>query len=172
MLWLSPSTVRERLENVYSSSASERGRPPSCRVLGSMDAERPDGQGVLHRVLECGAFQDRRLGRVADVVALLAEQRPDVFALYEVEGKEVFDELTTQIPEYTFHITEGPQVQEILIGIRARIDSVLHTKSRVSLRRQAAAPRSAPHPHDRGRELSDALSASQAARIRAAGVAR
>ena len=28
--------------------------------------------------------------RVADVVALLASLKPDVFALYEVEGKEVF----------------------------------------------------------------------------------
>jgi hypothetical protein len=36
--------------------------------------------------------------RVEDVVELLAEQRPDVFALYEVEGKEVFDALTTLMP--------------------------------------------------------------------------
>ena len=51
--------------------------------------------------------------RVDDVVEFLAEQRPDVFALYEVEGREVFDALTTLMPEYTFHITEGQQVQQI-----------------------------------------------------------
>jgi hypothetical protein len=45
--------------------------------------------------------------RVNDVVEFLAEQRPDVFALYEVEGREVFEALTTLMPEYTFHITEG-----------------------------------------------------------------
>ena len=55
--------------------------------------------------------------RVEDVVEFLAEQRPDVFALYEVEGKEVFDALTTLMPEYTFHITEGQQVQQILLGV-------------------------------------------------------
>ena len=59
------------------------------------------------------------LSRVSDVVALLATLNPDVFALYEVEGKDVFSALVTQMPGYQFHITEGPQVQEILIGVRA-----------------------------------------------------
>jgi hypothetical protein len=38
-------------------------------------------------------------------------------ALYEVEGKEIFEELTKKLPSYSFHITEGPQVQEILLGV-------------------------------------------------------
>lgn len=59
--------------------------------------------------------------RVEDVVRFLAEQRPDVFALYEVEGKEVFDALTEMMPTYTFHITEGRQVQEILLGVRTNL---------------------------------------------------
>ena len=42
--------------------------------------------------------------RVADVIALLASLDPDVFALYEVEGKDVFGELVTQMPDYQFHI--------------------------------------------------------------------
>jgi endonuclease/exonuclease/phosphatase family metal-dependent hydrolase len=57
--------------------------------------------------------------RVTDVVSVIADLRPDVFALYEVEGKEVFPELVRLMPGYQFHITEGPQVQEILIGVRA-----------------------------------------------------
>ena len=59
------------------------------------------------------------LTRVDDVVALLAAINPDVFALYEVEGKEVFGELVSKMPGYQFHITEGPQVQEILVGVRS-----------------------------------------------------
>jgi len=56
--------------------------------------------------------------RVSDVVAFLGAQRPDVFALYEVEGRETFDALVETMPSYTFHITEGRQVQEILVGVR------------------------------------------------------
>jgi hypothetical protein len=50
---------------------------------------------------------DSRVGRVVDFLVDLGP--PDVFALYEVEGKEVFDALVTKMPGYTFHITEGPQ---------------------------------------------------------------
>lgn len=56
--------------------------------------------------------------RVARIAGVLKKQKPDVFALYEVEGKDVFGALTTALPGYTFHITEGPQVQEILVGVR------------------------------------------------------
>ena len=66
--------------------------------------------------------------RVADVIALLASLNPDVFALYEVEGKDVFSELVTQMPGYQFHITEGPQVQEILIGVRAGLTAFFTQK--------------------------------------------
>ena len=61
---------------------------------------------------------DARVGRV---MAALQAQDPDVFALYEVEGKEVFGALTSAMPGYTFHITEGPQVQEILLGVRTGV---------------------------------------------------
>jgi len=60
---------------------------------------------------------DSRADRVVDFLVDLGP--PDVFALYEVEGKEVFDELVTKMPGFTFHITEGPQVQEILVGVRS-----------------------------------------------------
>ena len=59
--------------------------------------------------------------RVARVVDLVNAQRPDVFALYEVEGKVVFDALTRRMPGYTFHITEGEAVQEILVGVRSNM---------------------------------------------------
>jgi len=56
--------------------------------------------------------------RVARVVDFLKEQDPDVFALLEVEGKEAFTELVRQMSDYQFHITEGPQTQEILVGVK------------------------------------------------------
>jgi endonuclease/exonuclease/phosphatase family metal-dependent hydrolase len=67
--------------------------------------------------------------RVTDVVAFVREQEPDVFALYEVEGKRVFDALTTQMPEYTFHITEGAQVQQILLGVRQSLTAFFTQKT-------------------------------------------
>lgn len=56
--------------------------------------------------------------RIKRVIDFLSRQEPDVFALYEVQGSEVFQSLVSQMPDYTFHITEGQQVQEILIGVR------------------------------------------------------
>ena len=66
--------------------------------------------------------------RVSDVVDLIASLKPDVFALYEVEGKEVFGELSAKMPTYQFHITEGPQVQEILIGVRGGLSAFFTQK--------------------------------------------
>jgi len=57
---------------------------------------------------------DARCNRVVSEIQSVA---PDVFAIYEVEGKEVYTDLVSKLPNYTFHITEGPQVQEILIGV-------------------------------------------------------
>jgi len=62
--------------------------------------------------------QEQEEERVKRVIDFLSLQKPDVFALYEVEGSEVFSPLVSQMSGYTFHITEGPQVQEILLGIR------------------------------------------------------
>ena len=62
-----------------------------------------------------------RKGRVEQIVAFLAAQKPDVFALYEVEGKEAFRPLFNALPRYSFHVTEGKQVQEILVGVKNRL---------------------------------------------------
>jgi hypothetical protein len=56
--------------------------------------------------------------RVEDIVDYIKNISADVFGLYEVEGADVFEALTTKMPNYQFHITEGPQVQEILVGVR------------------------------------------------------
>jgi hypothetical protein len=66
--------------------------------------------------------------RVENVAAFLTAQDPDVFALYEVEGSEVFETLSHDMPGFTCHITEGPQAQEILVGVKANITAFFTQK--------------------------------------------
>jgi len=67
--------------------------------------------------------------RVKRVVDYLALQKPDVFGLYEVEGARVFDTISTRMPNYTFQITEGPQTQEILIGVKKSLTAFITQKT-------------------------------------------
>lgn len=50
---------------------------------------------------------------------------PDVFALYEVLGKDVFNALMTKMPNHTFTITENNRQNdmEILVGVRRSIQA-------------------------------------------------
>lgn len=68
------------------------------------------------------------LNRVNRVVSFLKRQSPDVLALYEVTGKEVYRQLAESFPKYTFQITEGPQTQEILVGIRSSLTCFMTQK--------------------------------------------
>lgn len=58
--------------------------------------------------------------RIDDVFDLLAsaEIKSDVFAIYEVNGGQVFDKVSAAFPEYSWQITEGPGTQQILVGFR------------------------------------------------------
>jgi hypothetical protein len=42
----------------------------------------------------------------------------DVFAIYEVNGAQVFQKVTNAFPDYSWQITEGPGTQQILVGFR------------------------------------------------------
>jgi len=64
----------------------------------------------------------------AERLAFLAEQKPDVIGLYEVEGAEVWRELMDALPRYSFFITEGQNTQEILVGIGPGITGFLTQK--------------------------------------------
>lgn len=66
--------------------------------------------------------------RLAKVLAFLKKQSPDVFGLYEVESAEVYGALVDQLPNYQFHITEGPQTQEILVGVKKTITAFFTQK--------------------------------------------
>lgn len=61
--------------------------------------------------------------RKEKVSKMIRKYDPGIFALYEVEGKEVFEIMMNNFPDYHFHITEGPQVQEILVGVHKNINS-------------------------------------------------
>ena len=66
--------------------------------------------------------------RVDDVRTQIKNLNPDVLALYEVEGKDVFSSFTSDLPDYNFHITEGPQTQEILVGAKNNFSSFFTQK--------------------------------------------
>lgn len=59
------------------------------------------------------------IGRIPDVIDFIKKQDADIVAIYEVAStKTLFRPLTKAMPRYSFHITEGPQSQEILVGIK------------------------------------------------------
>jgi hypothetical protein len=66
--------------------------------------------------------------RLQCVTSFLAGQHADVFAIYEVEGKQVFEAFTHCFPGYTFQVTEGPQTQEILVGVRPGLTAFITQK--------------------------------------------
>ena len=63
--------------------------------------------------------------RVERIVDLLKSKEPDVFAIFEVQGKDVFKDLMEKMPEHSFSITENniQNDMEILVGIRKSIQS-------------------------------------------------
>lgn len=66
--------------------------------------------------------------RTERVVEFLKDQDPDIIALYEVEGAQVFSAVTSMFPGYTFQITEGEQSQEILAGFRSSLSVFITQK--------------------------------------------
>src|SRR5918992_4267485 len=69
-------------------------------------------------------FADKQ-GRNEQRIEFLAEQKPDVVAIFEVEGKDVWRELMDTMKGYSFFITEGQNAQEILLGIAPGITGFL-----------------------------------------------
>ena len=41
----------------------------------------------------------------------------------------VFDEIVDKLPDYTFHLTEGPQTQEIFVGVRKNLQAFFSQKT-------------------------------------------
>lgn len=66
-----------------------------------------------------------RAGRVQRVVNLLKDEQPDIFALMEVQGAAVYQDMIDAFPGWSFAITEGKQVQEILLGWRSGLTAFM-----------------------------------------------
>ena len=62
-------------------------------------------------------FKNNR-SRIRENVEFIQESDPDVFAIFEVEGKYVFHDFVQLMPTHNFFITEGLSDMEILVGIR------------------------------------------------------
>jgi len=65
---------------------------------------------------------------IKPIIDFLAEQEADLVAVYEVRGKYVFRPIVRAMPEYQFHVTEGPQMQEILVGVRHGLSAFVTQK--------------------------------------------
>jgi hypothetical protein len=63
------------------------------------------------------------------IVDLIHQQDPDIIGIMEVRSDKVFRPLIETIPDHHFFITEGPQIQEILIGIRKTIPAFITQKT-------------------------------------------
>ncbi len=48
---------------------------------------------------------------------------PDIFALYEVEGKYIYQDFMDEFPDHRFHLTEGKQSQEIFVGVHRKFQT-------------------------------------------------
>lgn len=68
------------------------------------------------------------LSRVERVINFVKAQNPNVVGLYEVEGSDVFSAVTAKFPGYTLQITEGPQTQEIIVGVRSNLSVFMTQK--------------------------------------------
>jgi len=63
------------------------------------------------------------------VLSFLKDQDPDIIGIYEVSSSEVFGPIMETFPDHSFHITEGPQTQEILVGSRAGLPAFVTQKT-------------------------------------------
>ena len=66
--------------------------------------------------------------RIDRVVKYVADQKADIVALYEVKSSKLFRPIMKAMPKYQFHITEGPQTQEILVGIKHGLSAYVTQK--------------------------------------------
>jgi exonuclease III len=65
---------------------------------------------------------------VEPIIDFLARQKADIVAVYEVRSPTVYAPLIKAMPGYHFYMTEGEQMQEILIGIKKRFTTFVTQK--------------------------------------------
>ena len=65
----------------------------------------------------------------APIIDLIANRNADIVAIYEVRSDVVFRPLIEEMPSHHFFITEGPQLQEILVGVRKTVPAFMTQKT-------------------------------------------
>ena len=70
--------------------------------------------------------------RAPRVIDFIVEHDPDVFGLYEVKGRQVFEDLVQKMPDYHSTVTESESVPEILIGVRNSFFSFVTQKNELN----------------------------------------
>lgn len=73
--------------------------------------------------------KDNKEARITRISNKIRSMDPDVMAIYEVEGKDIFSEFSKKFSGYSFFITEGQQSQEILLGVRGTLDAFITQKT-------------------------------------------
>lgn len=66
---------------------------------------------------------------IAPIVAEIAKMKPDILAVIEVRSALVAAPLMASMPDHFFFITEGDQMQEILVGIRKTLPAFTTQKT-------------------------------------------
>ncbi len=62
------------------------------------------------------------------IFSFLQAHEADIIAIYEVRSHVVFRPLVEAFPNHQFYITEGPQTQEILVGVRRTLSAFVTQK--------------------------------------------
>lgn len=70
---------------------------------------------VLSWNIEHFKSDTNRTKRIADRIKT---HNPDIFAILETESLDTFEMMKTHFPTYNFHITDGRETQEIMVGVR------------------------------------------------------
>ncbi|HET6349648.1 MAG TPA: endonuclease/exonuclease/phosphatase family protein [Candidatus Krumholzibacteria bacterium] len=69
--------------------------------------------------------------RLKRVAAHVRQHDPDIFGLMEIEGADILSLMRDEFPEHDFSVTDGPEVQEILVGWRrAKFQQAIFTQKR------------------------------------------
>lgn len=74
------------------------------------------------------------------IIDLLKAKNADIVAIYEVRSDRVFRYLVEAMPDHRFFITEGPQMQEILVGTRKSLSVFMTQKTEFKAGQSALRP--------------------------------
>jgi hypothetical protein len=70
-------------------------------------------------------------GRTERIAKEMKSLKPDIFAIYETEDVSIMALMQVHFPNYDYFITDGPELQEILVGCRRGVfDQKVFTQKR------------------------------------------